>query len=141
MKGPVPEPLFKAACCGLQSPSSVRFRAALRAPLAAGVSTTSKVHVLPEVKGDVQVLFEIAKSPEFVPVKETWETLRSFPLPFVMVNVPGSLLAPGVPVPKLKDGGEMLTAVAQARRFTVVGLKKPPLEDARVTPPKLGPAM
>ena len=140
MKGPVAEPLFNETCCGLQSPSSARVRAAPRAPLAAGVSITSRVHVFPELRGDVQLLSEIAKSLEFAPVTEgELEKFRSCPLPLVTVTVAGWLLAPGASLPKSKDGGQKLTAVAQALRFTVVGLKKPPLDDVTVTAPRFVP--
>ena len=84
-------------------------------------------------------MFAIAKSLAFVPVTERLEMFKSCPLPLLMVNVAGWLLLPCAPLPKLKDGGVKLIVVAQAFRFTVVGLKKSPLEDLTVTAPKFVP--
>ena len=80
-----------------------------------------------------QVLFEIVKSEEFVPVTDIPEMFMSDP-PFAMV-VCTVLVAPSGTAPKLKVFGETATCVAQADRLTSVGVKKPLIEGVMVKAP------
>jgi hypothetical protein len=91
------------------------------------------------VAPDVQVSFETAKSPEFVPVMEAADALKETPVGLFRVTVSGVLLLPTATAPKLKADGETRMFVAHALRFTTCGLRKPPLDGVIVSAPVIGP--
>jgi len=99
---------------------------------------TSIVQLL--VEPDLHVLLERVKSPGFVPVTETAETLK---LPFwlLIVTVSGELVLPTATAPKLKLDGETVMLVMQAFRLTTSGVKKPPLEGLTVSALLIGPEL
>jgi hypothetical protein len=87
----------------------------------------------------LQVLFEMAKSPESIPVIAMPDIFKSLPV-FVIVVLSGSLAAPTATAPKLKLLGNTATGVAHAVRPTTAGIRKPPLEPDTVIAPLLTPA-
>jgi hypothetical protein len=97
---------------------------------------TSIVQLL--VGPELHVLFEIVKSPGFVPVMETADTLK-LPFGLLIVTVSGELVLPTATAPKLKLGGETVILVTHAFRLTTSGARKPPLDGLIVNAPLIGP--
>jgi hypothetical protein len=101
------------------------------------VKVTSKEHVsLPEVLE--HVLLAIANSAAFVSENVKPVKLKTPPL---MVRVSGALVTPLVTSPKLKVSGMRLTSVRHPERFTIWGLRKPPLEKFSLSTPMTEPGV
>src|SRR6187551_2504888 len=121
---PVPE---SATVCGLLGASSAKESEALRAPVALGLNVTLTVQVaLTATVAPVQVSALLAKSPAFVPVRETEVTCRLV-LPLLVTVTDWATLVVPVPwLPKLRLGGLKLAPEASATpvplRATVCGL-------------------
>lgn len=110
---------------------------AVRTPPAAGVKVTSKEQVaLPDVLE--HVLLAIANSAAFVPDSVKPVKLKAPPL---MVRVSGALVTPLVTRPKLNVSGMRLTSVRHPERFTICGLRKPPLEKFSLRTPMTEPGV
>ena len=90
------------------------------------------------VEPELHVLFEIVKSPGFVPVMETADTLK-LPFGLLIVTVSGELVLPTATAPKLKLDGETVRLVTHAFRLTTCGDRKPPLDGLIVNAPLMGP--
>ena len=92
------------------------------------------------VEPDMHVLLEIVKSPGFVPVMETADTLK-LPFGLLIVTVSGELVLPTATAPKLKLDGETVMLVTHAFRLTTSGARKPPLDGLIVNAPLIGPEL
>jgi hypothetical protein len=90
------------------------------------------------VEPEVHVLLERVKSPGFVPVTETADTVK-LPLWLLRVTVSGELVLPTATTPKLKLEGETAMLVTHAFRLTTCGDRKPPLDGLIVNAPLSGP--
>src|SRR5256885_5897436 len=91
-----------------------------------------------DVEPEVQVLLERVKSPGFVPVMETADTVKLL-LGLLRVTVSGELVLPTATAPKLKLDGETAMLVTHAFRLTTSGVRKPPLDGLIVNAPLIGP--
>jgi hypothetical protein len=74
-----------ATVCGLPVPASTKFNVAVRVPDAVGLNTTDAVQLADAATLAPQVLVEMLKSPAFVPVMVTLETVTAAEVPLVNV--------------------------------------------------------
>lgn len=141
----VPVPV-SAIDCGEPATLSVMDREALRVPAAVGLKVMPMAQLPPAATAVVQVLEATVKSPAFVPLTATVETVKGAVPVFFIVNVWAGLAVPtfslgkdrvenetagAMPVPlSVSDGGEpaaLSVSEAEAERVPVaVGLKAMP---------------
>lgn len=101
----VPRP-DSAICCGLLPELSVKFKLAVLVPAAVGLNRTVTVQLAEEGRDEPQVLLEMEKSPESVPVRPTLFIARMPPLAFVSVAFLGPPVWPTATLYQLTEEGE-----------------------------------
>jgi len=119
----VPE---SATACGLLLAVSVKVRLATRVPAASGLNTTLTEQLAETARLVPQVLLEIVKSAEFVPVTEMLLSEMEAPLSFFKEVDNAALLEPTFTAPNERaDGVALAPDVPVPDSVTVCGLPLP----------------
>jgi hypothetical protein len=121
---PVPD---KATVCGLLAAVSVNVKVAVRVPVVVGVNAMSTVQPADGARPVPHALPEILKSPGFVPVTAMLLREIAVPAPFCNVVDCEGPLEPTLTVPKERDGGFTVAAVAPSPESETVSVDMPPV--------------
>lgn len=120
----VPRP-ERATACGLLLSESLKFRIAVRVPVAAGPKMIFTVQVAAGARVVPQVLLKMEKSPGFVPLKLMLLMLMAAPFPFVRMTAFCPLLLPMATAAQVRLEGETELAPVddpEPERATIWGL-------------------
>lgn len=120
----VPKP-DTAMVCGLLLSESVKFKIAVRVPVAVGPKRMFALQLVAGASVAPQVLLKTVKSPGFVPLKVRLPILIAAPFPFVKVTVFWPLLLPIATAAQVRLAGETELAPPddpEPERGTICGL-------------------